>query len=121
MKNISRKEWKNIIGIFVISFFLLYPLAQYLIESNNNKLLKSAIKTKAIIVEIHTSKGIHGSYYGIFNYSISNRLYSFKELGDFSKLKLKDTVLIEYAIQDHSVAHVIDRYYMPKYKWLKRK
>jgi hypothetical protein len=120
MKNISTKSWTKIIGVLIILFFLIYPFFQNLIEANDDKLLEDAIETKGVIVKIHTPKVIHGSYYGVFSYSVNNKNYSFDERGDFSLLNLKDTVLIIYSKKDHSVARVKDKYYLEKYKHLKR-
>ena len=119
MKDYIFKHLKNIIGISLISFFIIYILIQYLVESNNSKLLENSAKVKGIIIETHTPEVIHGSYYGIFTYNIGQKKYRFKELGDFSLLSVHDTVLIEYAIKDNSVARVVDKFYMTKHKHLK--
>jgi hypothetical protein len=36
-------------------------------------------------------------------------------------MNIGDSVLIEYAIQDPSIARVVDRYFMKKYRYLRGK
>lgn len=56
---------------------------------------------------------------GTFIFRIGKKKYIFDYIGDFSYMNKGDTVLIKYSIEDPSVARVIDRYYMQKYKHLK--
>jgi hypothetical protein len=51
----------------------------------------------------------------------TSKKIQFDYIGDFSFLKIGDTVLIEYAKDDPTVAKVKDRYYMKKYNYLKTK
>lgn len=85
-------------------------------EEKEIKMLKKNYKTTAIVIEIHQPEVIHDSYSGTFQYKIKNKIYKFTQIGNYTLLKLGDTVLIEYAVKDNSIARVIDKNYMRKFK-----
>ncbi len=74
-------------------------------------------KTWAIYFENREGKGIVGTRF--YYYNQKNKRIEFDQHKYFKDLKIGDTVLIEYAIEDNSVAHVVDKYYMQKHKKLK--
>jgi len=109
----------NYIGYGIIAFFLLIFLFKWFLESRENRLLENYVVTKAVVLEIHKPETIHGSYSGLFKYRIRNKTYQFKEIGDFTMLRIGDTIEIKYAFEDYSVAKVFDKYDMKKYRHLK--
>ncbi len=113
MKEYLKKNW-IIFVIMIIIFGLGYNIYN---NSRRNTLLKnSMLITGFLVSEDHSS---HKFLSGDFKFLVKNKKYSFRHNGDFSFLKVGDTVLIEYAVDDPTVARVKDRYYMKKYKYLK--
>lgn len=113
MKKILRIDY-ILIGL-VIGFFIF----QFFREKKHEKLLETSEKCFGLIKEIHYNSAIHGSAYSVVSYKIGSKEFSFKQLGDFRKLSIGDTVMIEYSKTDYSVAQVIDKFYMKKYQHLK--
>jgi hypothetical protein len=115
MKEYLKNNWIIFIVILII-FGLGYNIYN---ESRRNKLLKKSIIIKGFLVnEDHSS---HKFLSGDFEFRVNNKKYNFRHNGDFSFLKVGDTVLIEYAIEDPTVARVKDRYYMKKFNYMKKK
>lgn len=109
MKEYLRKYW---IIIFVI--LTIFGIS-YNIYNNNrrNKLFKNSKIVKGILIkEIHESvRNANGEFY----FFVNRKKIKMKEYSYFSHLKTGNTVLIEYAIEDPSVARVKDKYYMKKF------
>ena len=113
MKNFLNKYFYGFLG-FLIFLGLLYNMVN---EDRKQKLLNdSKIVIGILKCEDHSSlKFINGE----FNYIVKNKKFSICQKGDFSFMKIGDSVLIEYAIKDPSVARVKDCYYMKKYHYLR--
>lgn len=88
-------------------------------EHNTNVLENGAKEIPAKIIKIGTG-AVRVPAYAIFRYKVGNDFFEFKESGDYSQFRLGDSVLIEYAIEDYSIARVIDPFYMQKYKHLQK-
>lgn len=111
--NYIKSNLAAIIGIIVF-FSLLFNILNYYYR---DELLKKSYSTIGIMIKDY-SKGKNGS--GTFEFLIKSKKHYFREIKDFSHLKRGDTVLIEYAIEDPSVARVKDSYYMHKFQRLKK-
>ncbi len=106
---------ENILLVLALAFVVFILIFSFLRDNYREKMLESTQKEKAIIVRViqKTSKDDRG---GKFKYSINGKDYDFRQSGDFSMLSIGDTVEIEYSIEDNSVARVINKHYMDKYK-----
>lgn len=104
--------------LITVLVFLVYLTYRSIKEYREDKALGNSITTVGILIDIHTPQGVNGSYYGIIEYVVTDKHYEAKLLNDFSMLKLGDTVQIEYAVEDHSIARLVDRYYMKKNRHL---
>jgi hypothetical protein len=113
------KEYLNKNWIFFVVMLIIFGLAYNLFNDNRrNKLLKkSMLVTGLLVSEDHSS---HKFLSGDFEFLVKNKKYYFRHNGDFSFLNIGDTVLIEYAIEDPTVARVKDRYYMKKFNFIKK-
>lgn len=110
-----RKYWVAVICV-IIFFALLFNLLN---EHRKERLLQKSNSVIGLLQkEDHSSLKFND---GIFIFFVKNKKYIIRHKGDFSHLKKGVTVLIEYAIEDPSVARVVDKYYMQKYKHLKEK
>jgi len=96
-----------------IVFILVFSFGK---EYYRKEKLKRTKKAFAVMVEFSTGTVRH-SMRGTFQYKINNNTYKFIQSEDFSMLTIGDTVEIEYSIEDNSVARVINKHYMDKYKW----
>jgi hypothetical protein len=109
-----------------IPYFLLAIIGVLLIYTSvrnyyDDKLLEGETKkTIAIITDINSGTGVRQIANIDFYYYAKKVKYVTNDNVDFNFGKLGDTVLIEYAIADHSVARVVDKYYMKKYAYLKK-
>lgn len=112
---------KKILLIIVLGLFFIIPLIQWINEEIKSNKLKESKECYSRLIEVHYNDAVHGSAYGILEYQVNNKKYMLKDLGDYRMMKIGDTVLIKYADKDHSVARVTDKYYMRKYKMLKKK
>lgn len=113
MKKLSESK-KNIIGFSLIFSLLGYVLIRnnyhdYLLDNGKTK------RTTAILVRIKET-AIKSPASGFFKYKVKNKNYTFNENGDFSSMKIGDTLLIKYSLKDPSIARVVDKCYMQKYK-----
>lgn len=110
-----RKYWVAVICVLIF-YALLFNLFN---EHRKERLLqKSKYTTGILIKEYHNSlRFLNGDFY----FYVGKIRYQITDFKDFSHLIKGDTVLIEYAIEDPSVARVVDKYYMQKYKHLKEK
>jgi hypothetical protein len=113
-----KNRGNTIMGILFFSFIGCFIVYTFIREKKDNQLLEKSIKHFAILIEIDGGN-THSPSSGDFKYKIDSKEYEFNQSGDYSFMQVGDTVLIEYAIKDHSVARVIDKYYMQKYKHLK--
>jgi hypothetical protein len=107
---------KNAGGIWGVLFFLVL-LYGMLREDRRMKLFQNTEVTYGFLIEED-----HGSAkfrYGKFYFFVKNKRFDVEERDYFTELSKGDTVLIEYAIKDPSVARVNDKYYMQKYKYLR--
>lgn len=118
-KSIVTKKTINRLGYAFLGAFLIFFLIQWYLENRENRLLKKYYKTLAIVLEVHKPEVIHGSHTGTFQYKVEGKVYVFTQIGDYTLLKLGDTVEIKYATEDPSVAKVSDKFYMEKYHHLK--
>ena len=109
---------RNFNWIFAIILYGIF-MANIFYQNHKEELLENSKKVTGILIsEEHSSqKFINGR----FTYFVNKKKYSLRYTGDFSYMNIGDSVLIEYAIKDPSVARVVDRYYMKKYRYLKSK
>lgn len=105
----------TVIIIGIVFFSLLFNYYNY---NKRLKLLQNSNEIIGIMIKEY-SKGKSGS--GTFKFKINEKKYVFREIADFSDIFKGDTVLIEYAVEDPTVARVKDKYYMQKYKQLRKK
>lgn len=115
--NIRRIDF--VVGRIVI--FVMILIAVYVVVDNYRKdtLLRNSYRTTAIIKEIRHG-AVRSSKRVEFTYSVNGRTYENNEPGNYDDFAIGDTILIEYAIEDHSVARVVDKYYMKKNKHLRK-
>lgn len=107
--------------ILVILLYLPIPITQWIFELNETEKLKHTITCVSVLRNVHFNDAVGGSAYGIFEYKVKGKFFRTEEIGDFSFLQIGDSVLIKYAVNDPSVARVLDKYYMQKYKHLKKR
>ena len=111
---------KNVVGAVLIFILLgVFILFRDIDRNEKNKLLEKSEETIAIILK-KGGGSVNSPYNGKFKYFIDGQKYEFTQSGNFEFMNLGDTVLIEYAIEDHSVARVKDKFYMKKYLYLKK-
>ena len=104
-----------------IVLVLLLLIGSFLIIRNNyeEKTLLNSRKTTGVLIKKKDGKAVHGTACGTFEYYVAGKKYKFTEGGNYSFINIGDTVLIKYAKKNKSIATVIDKYYMKKYKYLK--
>lgn len=114
MKNFIRKyAW----GIWVVLFFIVF-LYGMLREDRRMKLFQKTQVTYGFLIE--EDHGSANFRYGKFYFFVKNNRFELKEWDYFTKLSMGDSVLIEYAIEDPTVARVKDKYVMQKFKHLRK-
>jgi hypothetical protein len=118
MKKVSIENWGVIVAFSVMGLLVIYQVVR---NERNSQLLKKSMKCPAVLTEILSGNGVRSSHAGTYTYVVKGDSYTYQEASNFNMLKVGDTILIEYAVQDHSVARVVDKYYMQKYKYLKKK
>lgn len=107
---------KRILTVLILSVILLIiGIYSFWNDHRTENLLIHNKKALGVFVSRNTTP-VHGSPSINVKYKVGNVSYLLKERGSFSELKIGDTVLVEYAVKDNSVARVIDKYYMQKYK-----
>lgn len=104
----------RVLGVFII--VLLYRFFE---SRHEDELLKKSDETTAILTLIRDGKSVRDSASGKYKYIVKGKSYVYEENRNFNDLQIGDTILIEYAIEDPSVAKVVDKYYMKKYQRLK--
>ncbi|MDH4471308.1 MAG: hypothetical protein QE487_01805 [Fluviicola sp.] len=113
------KSKEKLAGFAIVFLIIILLASQFLTEYEEDKLLRNSKTTFGYIKKIY-----HGApkspKHGDFKYNVGGKEYEFDQPGNYEALKIGDTVLIEYAIADHSVARVVDKYYMKKYAYLKK-
>jgi hypothetical protein len=113
------KSKEKLVGFSIVLLIIILIGSQFFNEYQNDKLLQNSKTTFGNI-----KKRYHGApkspKHGDFEYNVDGKEYEFDQPGNYEALSVGDTVLIEYAIADHSVARVIDKYYMKKYVYLKK-
>jgi hypothetical protein len=107
-----KKYWAGY-GAVLLFFVLLYSMLK---EDREMKLLQHSKVTYGYLIEEYheSAKFRHGFFY----FYAGNERIEIKEFRYFSHLSKGDTVLIEYAIEDPTLARVKDKYYMQKYRHL---
>ncbi len=110
---------KNTILVLFFSLIVISLIISFFQDRNKDILLENKSKTFGILVYSYHATAVRSISYGIFVFRIKKKRVKLKICGDYSKLKLGDTVLMEYAKKDPSVARVVDKYYMKKHKYLK--
>ena len=116
-----KKNRRNTTVMVVLFCFLgLFMIFHYVREMRDERALEHSRDTTAIITKIKVGGGKSPAS-GHFSYRVGSKEYVFSESGRFQFAKIGDTVLIKYAIEDHSVARVKDKYYMKKYHSLKKR
>lgn len=120
MIDINRSDFQRrdrIAGMVVFSLMIISVIYILIKDIRNDFLLKRSRETTAIIT--HISHGaVRSPKRGEFEYIVNGKKYNFNESGDYDAFSIGDTVLIEYAVEDHSVARVVDKFYMEKNKHL---
>jgi len=117
MSNRFKRVYLPTILLFVIFFVVIFRACQ---NQHDTKLLENSIITNAIIIEIRTGEAVKSIPTVTYSYNVKGKIYKYEENRNINDLRIGDTLLIEYAVEDHSVARVIDKYYMQKYKYLKK-
>lgn len=112
------KSKQKLIGSIILLIIVIALCQQFFEENKNDKLLQKSISSFGIIKEIHHGT-VHNPKNALIIYRVDSQKYEFSASGDYEAFRIGDTVLIEYAIGDHSVARVKDKYYMKKYHYLK--
>ncbi len=64
---------------------------------------------------------VHSQQESLIYYWVDNKKRILKNHLNLDFMKLGDTLLIEYSTKDKDIARVIDKYYMMKYKKLRKK
>lgn len=104
------KNWVMVLWI-IIFFAILFNFLN--VNRRTKKLQKSKFTVGILIKEYHESlRFLNGEFF----FFVKGKKYQITDFKDFSHLKRGDTVLIEYAIEDPSVARVKDSYYMHKFQ-----
>lgn len=112
---------KNKLLLAFLGLFLLVFLFRWWEYDYNKTMLEKGVKNSPALI-IRISEGaVKVPSYGIFKYYVNGKSFELRESGNFNLMEIGDTVLIEYAVEDHSVARVVDKYYMQQYKYLKKK
>lgn len=116
----DRENTITFISLFIVCLLVVF-LQAFLKQKHREMLDRSGRKKLAVLSEIHTKQGEkYGSYFCMFTFSVGDKNYECKQTGNYTKLKIGDTVLIEYAAENPSVARVIDKYYMKKHHHLRK-
>ena len=115
MKEFIKKYWITFLVIFTV-LGLSYNIYN---DKRRDKLLKKSNYAKGILIEEkHESASFrHGKFY----FYVKGMKIIIKDFSYYNHLKIGDTVLIEYAIEDPTVAIVKDKYYMKKFNYMKKK
>jgi hypothetical protein len=116
---IAEKNKYRLLWAVLVLFFVVFLYRWWQNDYNKAMLEKGVRNTPAVIIRI-SEGAVRVPSYGVFRYRIDNEVFEFRESSDYLNFELGDTVLIEYAIADHSVARVVDKYYMKKYAYLKK-
>ena len=80
-----------------------------------HSLSQKSIRIIGIIIRINHGAVRNGKSSQI-EYKINGEKYKFWEGGDFDDYLIGDTVQIAYSIKDNSIAKVIDKHFMKKFK-----
>lgn len=97
---------RKILSVFIlattVSVLCIYNFWQ---EKSKEELLKNSLKTVGVFIS-RNRVAVHGTPSINIEYKVKGIKYNLKEYGGFASLKIGDTVLIEYAISNHSIARV---------------
>jgi hypothetical protein len=111
----NKLKAKRTIFFVVLIIFLMALFYRIFENYRDKKLLLSSAKEIGILTQIHFG-AVKSPKSGNFIYKVKGVKYSLEDTGDFTFMKIGDTVLIEYSLKDPSVARVVDKCYMQKYK-----
>lgn len=104
------------LSVSIILFFVITLAYRFYNSNYEDKRLKKTKNTTAILVSIRSGKGVRATPSGKYRYSVSGKEYKYDESRNFNSLKVGDTILIKYSVEDPSVARVVEKYYMKKYR-----
>ena len=113
--SLHKSKGKEIGLIVTILVAIVLFSLQYCDEKREQHLLEYSKKTFAVIKKI-SHGSVRNPKHCYLKYSVDTKQYELRQSGDYTSFQIGDTVLIEYSIKDHSVARVIDKYYMQKYR-----
>ena len=110
VEKVEKKE-NNKLAYILIVIFLLLIIWNYYREVHDNSELKFSKKTKAVLIQIKNGKSVRSTPSGTYEYIVNGKKYQCEENTSFYGLYIGDTILIEYSINDPSIAIVIDKHY----------
>lgn len=105
--------------VVLVAIFIAGLAYRFFESKHEEELLRKTNTTTAILILIRDGKSVKDSATGKYRYSIHGTQYEYEENRNFNDLKVGDTILIKYSVEDPSVARVVDKYYMKKYHHLK--
>lgn len=115
----NRNNVVKIISIAILVLMMIFVFIDFYQENKNEKLLENSRIATAILIK-KKARAVKSPKSGRFVYRVQGKEYEFSQPGDYLFMNIGDSVLIKYAVEDHSVARVIDKYYMRKYHYLRR-
>lgn len=101
----SRKN--RFLAWVAVSFFAIVIVYSVVRDFYREKMLVDSKRGVAVIVNYSEGTSKHGKR-GYFEYSVDGQLYDFIEEGDFSNLRIGDTVEIEYSVEDNGIVRVVN-------------
>lgn len=116
----NKDKLNTILTIVVFSFMGIFIIYTFVKEKKDAELLSNSLEHLGILTKKNSGNS-HAPSSGDFKYKIDKIEYSFNQSGTFDFMEVGDTVLIEYAVEDPSVARVVDKYYMKKYRHMKKR
>lgn len=96
----------------------VFVLFDFYHEKKEERLLENSKIATAVLIK-KKSGSVKSPASGRFVYRVQGKKYEFSQPGNYLFMNLGDSVSIKYAVEDHSVARVVDKYYMKKYYYLK--
>ncbi|HLP55114.1 MAG TPA: hypothetical protein VK151_08800 [Fluviicola sp.] len=107
------KQRRLVIGIFISIWIIILAWFIWRESREANALNGPTKQTFGILTNIKGRTFKHRKR-AIVSYTVSGKEYQVTAPGDYLDMSVGDTVLIEYASEDHSVARVVNKYYMHK-------
>jgi hypothetical protein len=96
-------------------FLVWIVYRQYQRDNYITQMLKQTSITKAIIIKI-CDGAVRNSKRCEYIYKINKKKYTYQTRGDFSYLKVGDTIQIKYSLKDPSIATVYNTLIMKRFK-----